>query len=117
MLLRRRRRAAPLHLVAPDLPVGGVRALVRGVAVNVPARTLFRRLVADITEAGGTLFFVLRAVMSQLSSRRRDKNVRLAGAARVGELRLARRVRDEDDVVVGVAHLVFSVARRQKLPR
>ena len=83
LLLRRRRRAAPFHLVAPDLPVGGVRALVRGVAVNVPARTFFRRLVADVAEAGGALLLVLRgAVMSQLSTRRRDKNVRLAGAAR-----------------------------------
>ena len=74
--------------------------------MNVPARTLFRRLVADVAEARRALVLVLQgAVMPQLSARRRDKNVRLAGAARVRELGLARGVRDEDDVVVGVAHL------------
>ena len=115
MLLRRSRRAAPFHLVPPDLPVRGVRALVRGVAVHVPKGTFFRRLVADVAEAGGALLLVLRgAVMSQLSARRCDKNVRLAGAARVRELGLARRVRDKDDVVVGVAHCLFvAVARRR----
>jgi hypothetical protein len=111
LLLRRRWRAAPFDFVAPDLPVGGVRAFVRGVAVHVPARTLFRRLVADVTEARRARLLVLglgRRV-AQGATRRRNEDVRLTGAARVRELRLRARVRDEDDVVVGVAHLCLFV--------
>ena len=50
-MFRRRREAAPFDFVPPDLPVGGVRALVGGVTMNLPTTTFFGGLVADITEA------------------------------------------------------------------